>query len=134
MTLHRRVNALTDMDILIIAGNVNLKARLYDTACARAIWEALPIETGFNVWGDEFYFEIPVKMELDETATSDVNIGDIGYWPKGNALALFFGPTPMSSSEKPVPASDVNMAGKILDDATALKRVKRAGIIRIERL
>jgi len=33
-------------------------------------------------------------MQLDETATTAVKAGDIGFWPPGNALAIFFGPTP----------------------------------------
>ena len=70
-------------------------AELFDTPCAKGIADLLPIETTPNVWGDEFYFEIPLKHGLDRTATSDIpEIGDIGYWPPGRALALFFGPRP----------------------------------------
>jgi hypothetical protein len=67
--------------IRIIAGGVELEAELSDTECAGAIYEALPIETAFNTWGEEFYFEIPVSRELDDTATTSVKVGDIGYWP-----------------------------------------------------
>ena len=98
----------------------------------RGIADLLPIETTPNVWGDEFYFEIPLKHGLDHTATSDIEIGDIGYWPPGRALALFFGPTPMSVGSKPVPASDVNVVGRITHDAGLLKGVKGAARIRIE--
>ncbi|MEW6002556.1 MAG: cyclophilin-like fold protein [Nitrospirota bacterium] len=119
--------------IKITAGNVELRAELYDTDCAKTITEALPIETGFNTWGDEFYFEIPVRKPLDETATTDVKVRDIGYWPPGNALCLFFGPTPISKGSEPVPASEVNLVGKILGDATLLKNVKGSAKIRIER-
>jgi len=52
---------------------------LFDTQCAKAIAGILPIETRSNEWGDEFYFEIPVKMPLDETATTTVKAGDIGF-------------------------------------------------------
>ena len=48
-----------------------------------------------NEWGDEYYFEIPVKASLDETATTKVKVGDIGYWPPGRAMAIFFGRTPI---------------------------------------
>ena len=54
------------------------------------------------------------------------------YWPPGRALAIFFGPTPISTGIDPVPASAVNLAGKINGDATVLRRVKGAGEIRIE--
>lgn len=92
----------------------------------------MPFETVPHGWGDEFYFEIPFEQAPDETATSDVEIGDIGYWPPGHALALFFGPTPMSTGSKPVPASDVNLVGRITDDPGLLKRKKNAARIRIE--
>ena len=72
-------------------------------------------------------------MPLDETATTKVKIGDIGYWPPGNALAIFFGPTPISRGEYPVPASDVNLIGKILGDASLLRQAKGSGKIRIEK-
>ena len=117
--------------IKIIIGNLTLRAELFDTACAKAIVKKLPIETTPEEWGDEFYFEIPVTMSLDETATAKVKIGDIGYWPTGRAMAIFFGPTPMSTGSDPVPASAVNLVGKVIDDATFLKKVKGASKISI---
>lgn len=118
--------------ILIKAGKVTLKAELFDTPCARAIGEALPLETRPSVWGDEFYFTIPVKSGLDDSATTRVKAGDLGYWPPGLALAIFFGPTPMSTGEDPVPASPVNLVGRILADAGLLKGAKGTAAIRIE--
>ena len=120
--------------IKISVGGAILKAELGDSECAKAIASKLPIETMPNVWGDEFYFEIPVKMGPDNTATTKVKVGDIGYWPPGRALAIFFGPTPMSTGADPVPASEVNMVGRITDDATMLKNAKGKGKIRIERV
>jgi hypothetical protein len=127
----RRIEALR---VHIKAGPEALEAALDDTVTARAIYDALPLEAGFNVWGDEFYFEVPVSMELDGTATTKVRVGDIGYWPPGRALAIFFGKTPMSTGDDPVPASEVNIVGRIDGDATVLKGVKDAGIISIEKL
>ena len=99
--------------IEIEVGDVTLRGELSDTESARAIADALPLELDFDTWGDEFYFRIPVDLDLDETATSRVDVGTIGYWPRGSALAIFFGPTPMSCDERPVPASDVNLVGTL---------------------
>jgi hypothetical protein len=118
--------------IKITIGQTELRAELYDSPCARAVSSVLPIEAGPQEWGDEFYFEIPVTRPLDESATRKVKAGDIGYWPPGQALAIFFGPTPMSTGTDPVPASEVNLVGRILDDPTLLRREKKAGKIRIE--
>ncbi len=113
--------------------DIALDAELFETATARSIADSLPIEAEPNEWGDEFYFEIPVRMPLDESATAKVKIGDIGYWPPGSALAIFFGPTPMSRGHEPVPASEVNIVGRITGDATVLRKAKGARSIRIER-
>ncbi len=120
--------------INIFVKDIVLKAEFFDTKTAQAISGALPIETTPNEWGDEFYFEIPVEMPPDETATTKVKVGDVGYWPPGNALAIFFGPTPMSKGKEPVPASEVNIVGRITGDATVLRKAKGAKKIRIERI
>lgn len=120
--------------ILITVNDITLKAKLLETACASAISAVLPIEVVPERWGDEFYFDVPVNMPLDETASSIVKIGDIGYWPPGRALAIFFGPTPMSTGPDPVPASAVNIVGKITDDASLLKKVKGTPRIKIEKM
>jgi hypothetical protein len=119
--------------IKITANDIVLDAELFDTATAKAVADLLPIETEPNEWGDEFYFEIPFRMSLDETATTRVSVGDIGYWPPGNAVAIFFGPTPMSRGSDPVPASVVNLVGRIHGEASVLKKAKGAKKIRIER-
>jgi uncharacterized protein len=119
--------------IRIIIGETTLDAELFDTDCAVAIAGILPIEARPNQWGDEFYFEIPVAMELDEGATVEVKVGDIGYWPPGAALAIFFGPTPLSRGVDPVPAGQVNIVGRILGDSRHLGREKGKALIRMEK-
>jgi hypothetical protein len=119
--------------ISITIRDIALSGELGDTACAKAVADALPMEARPNEWGDEFYFTIPVNNPLDETATTKVKAGDIGYWPPGNALAIFFGPTPLSSGLDPVPASEVNIVGRIIDDPAILKTAKGAAVIRIEK-
>ncbi|MCH2364520.1 MAG: cyclophilin-like fold protein [Planctomycetes bacterium] len=122
------------MSIEVQVGELILRGELSDTACAQAIAESLPLDTSFNTWGEEFYFEISVSAELDGTATSDVEVGTIGYWPPGRALAIFFGRTPMRTSDKPVPASDVNLVGTLenADDLVGFMSESRILIRRIE--
>jgi hypothetical protein len=119
--------------IKITAGKITVHAELTDTDLAKTVAANLPIETEPSEWGDEFYFGIPVRSGLDETATKKVKVGDIGFWPPGNAMAIFFGPTPMSSGADPVPASAVCLLGRITDDATLLKKARGARTIRIEK-
>jgi hypothetical protein len=119
--------------IKIVVGSISVAAELADTECAKAIAAKLPIEAVTNEWGDEFYFAIPAELPLDDTATRKVKVGDLGYWPPGNALAIFFGRTPMSTGPDPVPASEVNLVGRIVGDALSLKKAKGAARIRIEK-
>jgi hypothetical protein len=117
--------------IFLTVGKVTLKGELYDTPTANAVKRILPLEEEFSTWGEEIYFNVPLKMSLDESAKQEVEIGDIGYWPPGPAIAIFFGPTPLSSGSKPVAASSVNIIGKIKEDPTPLSRVKTAKKIKI---
>ena len=111
------------MKIRIVIGQLALDAELYDTPTASKVAGALPIKAPFNTWGDEIYFSIPVEAELDENAREEVEIGDLGYWPTGRAFCVFFGPTPMSTGGKIIPASAVNIIGRVKEDATRLKEV-----------
>jgi len=111
------------MKIKIIIGKIILNAELNRTPTAQKVAGILPFKTDFNTWGDEIYFTIPVEADLDENAQEEVGLGDLGYWPQGQAFCIFFGPTPMSTPGKIIPASAVNIIGKVLGDATTLKAV-----------
>ena len=120
------------MRIRITVGGVALEAELNDTATAAKIGEALPIRTSFNTWGDEIYFSIPVDEELDDSAQEVVEIGDLGYWPPGSAFCIFFGLTPVSEPGRIMPASAVNVIGKVVGDATLFKQAMRAREVVLE--
>ena len=118
--------------ISIKAGEVEATAELNDTRTAQAIWDALPIESRGNRWGEEIYFSIPVSLKAED-AQEVVAVGDLGYWPPGTAFCIFFGPTPMSRGDEIRPASPVNVFGKITDDATIFKQVASGTELTIER-
>lgn len=89
----------------------------------QAILEKLPIEVKINRWGDELYTDrMPVKVE-EENARSLVDLMDVAYWPQGQALCLFFGPTPISKGKEIKPYSPVNVIGKIVSTENVAKRV-----------
>ena len=111
------------MRIRITIGDISVEGELNHTPTAQKIAGALPLRASFNTWGDEIYFAIPVEADLDSSAREEVEMGDLGYWPTGAAFCIFFGPTPMSTEGKIVPASAVNIIGRVLGDATRLKDV-----------
>ncbi len=120
--------------IKITAGSVVVEAELNDSPSAQAIARALPFESRVNTWGEEIYFSIPVQCELEETARTGMTVGELGYWPPGQALCLFFGPTPASTGDEPRAASPVNPVGRLLSDPGVLKDVEPGTTIRVERV
>ena len=120
--------------IVLISGNISLQAELNDGPTAQKIWQALPIEGRANTWGDEVYFEIHVSAEPEPDARAQVEVGELGYWPMGSAFCIFFGPTPVSTDERPRAYSPVNILGRVLGDAKLFKVVKNGDAIGIERV
>ncbi|MDQ7784230.1 MAG: cyclophilin-like fold protein [Desulfomonilaceae bacterium] len=121
------------MKITITIGSLSMDAELNDTTTARLVGKALPFTTRFATWGDEIYFSIPVDSTLDDSAKEIVEMGDLGYWPSGKAFCIFFGPTPMSGHPgEIVPASAVNIIGKVLGDPKLFKEVMDKGEVRVE--
>lgn len=110
--------------ILIQFDEFSLQARLNDTPTAEELWKQLPLESQVNTWGDEIYFEIPMNMPEETDSREIVEVGDLGYWPVGKAFCIFFGPTPVSTDQRPRAYSPVNIIGEILGDSQALRAVK----------
>jgi uncharacterized protein len=118
--------------IRITAGSVSVTAELNDSACARKIWDALPLEARGSTWGDEIYFGIPVSVDEGDPQET-VEMGDLGYWLEGSCFCIFFGPTPMSRGTEIRPASAVEVFGKIEGDAKEFKKVASGTKVVVEK-
>lgn len=119
--------------IRIIVGDQRpVEAVLNDTNCAQALVEALPIQGEASLWGGEIYFTTELDVDLNETASDTVEIGQIGYWPPLSAVCLFCGQTPVSTPGTIRPASAVNIIGHITSEIGALKTVQEGDTIRLE--
>ena len=118
--------------IRIKVGTVTALADLYDTKLAEAIWQALPFSSTVNTWGDEIYFSIPLKIDL-ESGQETVNLGDLGYWPPGTAFCIFFGPTPISNQNEIRAASAVDVFGHVVSDPKIFKVIMAGERIFIEK-
>ncbi len=123
---------MAERRIRISAGDVVVSAELDDTDAASRLWEALPVQASANTWGDEIYFSVGIDADLDDTAQETVELGAVGYWSPGDALCLFFGPTPMSVGDEIRPASAVNSLGMLEGDSTVLKAVSGGTPITVE--
>jgi len=99
---------------------------------ARAIINALPIESRVNRWGEEVYFSTNIRQD-EEKSQEEVEVGEIGYWPPGRGFCIFFGKTPASTGSKPRAASPVNVFGRITGDPKAFGKTRGGEKIRVER-
>ena len=120
--------------IKITIGGIQVFAQLKPNRTAQAIVESLPISAPVNQWGDEFYCKVPGVKDFRETAKNQVKVGDVAFWGMGEMLAVFFGRTPMSLGEDPVPADRVNVIGKIEGDAKILQQAVEATTMNVELL
>ena len=79
----------------------------------------------------EIYFSTSISKENDEWAKETVDLGDIAFWPPGNAICLFFGPTPVSSGDEIRPASATNVMGKTIGDLEELKTINSGDNVKV---
>ena len=88
--------------IRIIFRDYSIEAELFDTETAKAVYDALPFEAYARTWGEEIYFEVPVKVKLEKGAKAGVNVGDLAYWPDGPAFCIFLDPRPQPTGRNPL--------------------------------
>jgi hypothetical protein len=112
------------MNLRIEAGQVVLMVELLDTPTAKALVAALPFEARAQTWGEEVYFTTPVSVKLEPDAKQIVEPGTACFWTEGNALALPYGRTPISSDERPKLASRCNVVGRLEGDPRMIGKIR----------
>ena len=121
------------MKLRITAGKVDLAVELLETPTAKAVFAAAPFEARAQTWGQEVYFSTPVSAKLEPDAKQVVDPGTVCFWTEGDALALPYGRTPISTDERPKLANRCNILGKLIGDARALSGVRSGDRIRVEK-
>jgi hypothetical protein len=111
---------------------VRIEVDLLQTATTRALMQALPFESRAQTWGEEVYLATPVKAKLEADARQIVEPGTVCFWTEGDAIALPYGRTPISTDERPKLASRCNVLGKVIGDPRRLAAVKSGETVTVE--
>jgi hypothetical protein len=118
--------------IKIRAGGLELSAELNDSPSSKKLISLLPLQFNMSRWGDEYYGDCGIKVELSSDARDVMEKGELAVWPTGSALCIFFGPTPVSKGDEPRAVSPVNPVGKLIDSPESLKNLGSSIQVRIE--
>ncbi|MFF5014153.1 cyclophilin-like fold protein [Streptomyces sp. NPDC001165] len=110
----------------------NTTATLDDTPTTQALGKALPLASTAHTWGEEVYFDTGVSVSRETDARQVVEPGTVAFWTDGDALALPYGPTPISRGDECRLASPCNVLGRLDGDASALATVRDGDPVRVE--
>lgn len=119
--------------LVVTAGSVSIEIETRDTPTAAAILQALPIQSVARTWGEEVYFSIPVSVPREADAKAVVQAGEIAFWTDGDAIAIGFGPTPISQGDEIRLASPTNIWADALDDVRSLAPVRDGEPVTVDR-
>ena len=115
-------------------GDVEIHAELFETPTANAIWAALPFEAKAQTWGKEVYFSTPASASLEPDARDIVEAGELAFWVEGSAIAIGFGPTPVSEGNEIRLVEPTNIWGRALQDVKQLSGICSGARICVEAL
>ena len=120
------------MPLRITVDEVVINVELRPTATAEAIRAATPFDSTASTWGDEVYFSTPVRVDREADARDVVEAGELAFWVEGNAIAIGFGPTPISRGNEIRLAAATNIWGDALEDVGRLRSVSGGDPVRVE--
>jgi uncharacterized protein len=118
----------------IRVGRAVIRARLLDTPTADRIWQALPIFSSVEVWGQEIHFATAVESGRERGARVLATPGDIAWIPEHDWVSIIYGPTPTSRPGELRLWSPANIWARALDDVKALRAARPGEKVSVQRV
>jgi len=98
--------------MIINYNDFNLNIKLNNSVTSKAIQKLNDFIAKINTWGEEIYFETPLKTaKLEPNSRDVINLGEVAYWVEGSSIAIGFGPTPASLGNEIRLVTKVNIIG-----------------------
>lgn len=110
--------------VRLVSGSTSIRLGLATTETASRIWNALPLHSNAETWGQCVRFEVPVRTGRDRTARVNGTVGEIYFWVEDDRILVPFGPTPISRPGQCRLPSPANVWAVALDDVRALAAVQ----------
>ena len=108
---------------ILTAGRVAVRIELAATSTADLVWQALPLHSTVETWGQSLQIPTPLESGRDRTAKVLGAVGDIYFWVEHDRIVVPFGPTPISRPGECRLQSPANVIGRALDDVRAFVAV-----------
>tara|TARA_B100001063_G_scaffold69130_1_gene63206 strand:+ start:2447 stop:2818 length:372 start_codon:yes stop_codon:yes gene_type:complete len=120
--------------VILKCKETKLVLELRETLTADIIYNALPLKSKVQKWGDEIYFETGLIIELESDAKSIVNIGEIAFWNSGSAIAIGYGKTPISKGNEIRLISPCNIWADSKFEKSCIENIKENETIILEKI
>ena len=120
--------------VILKCKETKLVLDLRETLTADIIYNALPLKSKVQKWGDEIYFETGLSIELESDAKSIVNIGEIAFWNSGSAIAIGYGKTPISKCNEIRLISPCNVWADCKFEKSDIENIKENDTIFLEKI
>ena len=120
--------------VILKCKETKLVLDLRETLTADIIYNALPLKSKVQKWGDEIYFETGLSIELETDAKSIVNIGEIAFWNSGSAIAIGYGKTPISKGNEIRLISPCNIWADSKFEKSCIENIKENETIILEKI
>lgn len=128
----KKVKFITDIGEIV----AELRRDLSPKTVNRLLESPMEYRVILQVWGEEIFFFLPDSLKdiKYENPKTELERGDVAYWPRDPAICLFWGKTPLSKGSNPVAAGPVNVIGKIIKGWDILPKLDNGDLIIMEKI